>query len=36
MKIIYTQPTVSNPFTSSEGGSETRPKNVYVNFIIKY
>jgi hypothetical protein len=24
------------PFTSYEGGSETRPKNAYVNYIIKY
>ncbi len=27
---------VHGSMTSSEGGGETRPKNVYVNFIIKY
>ena len=26
----------TNPFTSTTGGNETRPKNAYVNFIIKY
>jgi len=30
-------PTVNNiSLTSQEGGTETRPKNVYVNYIIKY
>jgi hypothetical protein len=25
-----------NGFTAYEGGSETRPKNAYVHYIIKY
>ena len=27
--------TANHPFTSSTGGNETRPKNVYINYIIK-
>jgi len=32
----YSAMNTAHAYTSSAGGSETRPKNVYVNYIIKY